>query len=168
MVRARREERFAYLRFLDHVPPARQIWMGSILRGAQLPYGISTVGQLLAELGVELRVPFLDARVVRYFLERPSMDRAHPSVYKSALRAAAWPWLPPELVTRREHVPFSSFFARVLAPQLVSHASYPALSSAGLLGELPPPRSTDAQSLRSAYAALSTELQLVAVSRDRA
>lgn len=162
LLEARRLERTARLSSLAELPPARRAWIASLLDGPQLPHGIATIGQLGAQLGVELRHPYLDGRIVRYFLERASVDRAHPRLYKLMLRAAAEEWLPTSYTATRRPVPFSAFFHPILQRLTESVHRASALEALELVEglDLREMLEREPAPLREAYAIVSAELQL--------
>ena len=105
-----REERRAKSRSLFHSHTSRERIAVELAFGSQCPFGIAQYVQYGPHLGVDIRNPFYDNRVVELALALPVGIRDSLDVSKPLLRKAIEPLLPPSLVWRTHGAEFTSFF----------------------------------------------------------
>lgn len=116
VARGREEERQALLSSRERSAVTRVLVAG-LTRSAQVPLGLAQLSLTGAVLGMEIRNPFLDHRLVERFLSYPLAVRYDFSVAKPLLRAASAPFLPPSLAWRSASPSFESFLRRALSLQ---------------------------------------------------
>ncbi len=110
LIRRAREDRRAQSSSLFHSQASRERVAVELAFGSQVPFGIAQYVQYGPHLGVDLRNPFYDSRVVELALALPLRVRHALDLSKPLLRRAMEPLLPPSLVWRTGGAEFTSFF----------------------------------------------------------
>lgn len=110
VIRRARDERRALSQTLFHSQASREKIATELAFGSQAPFGIGQYVQYGPHLGVDVRSPFYDVRVVELALSMPLAVRHSVDMSKPLLRAAIEPLLPPSLVWRTGGAEFTSFF----------------------------------------------------------
>jgi asparagine synthase (glutamine-hydrolysing) len=110
LLRQGRRARAETLGWLRDQSPTDRVVVGGLVHGLQAPFGLGHMGMIGAALGIELRHPFFDVRVVERFLSYPLALRYDAVLDKPLLRRTADRWLPPSLAWRTLRPSFAPFF----------------------------------------------------------